>query len=296
MSRLVLGQTAPSAALPELYGRFVALGGNAFDTARWYPDELTLGRWLDGRRDRADLVVITKGGHPADGYTRSRIDRASIAADLAASLEALRIETIDLYLLHRDDESVRVGETLEWLNEHRAAGRIRAFGASNWTTARLAEAAAYAAAHGLEPFACSSPHLSLAAQHAPAWPGAVSAAAKASRAWYEETRLPVLAWSSLARGYFARTPATEDWTAAEMDRVYDAPDNRERRRRAERLGGELGLTATQVALAWVLGQPFPIFAVVGARTVAELEKSAAACAVRFSSDQRRWLAIDEPGA
>ena len=293
MSALVLGQTAPLVALAELYDRFVALGGNAFDTARWYDAEPVLGRWLDGRPDRADLVVITKGGHPADGYTRSRIDRTSIANDLAASLEALRSGTVDLYLLHRDDESVPVGAILEWFNGHREAGRVRAFGASNWTTARLTEAAAYAAAHGLEPFASSSPHLSLAVQHAPAWPGAVSAADRASRAWYERSQLPVVAWSSLARGYFAHTPAIEDWSDADMERVYDAPDNRERRRRAGWVARELGRSPTQVALAWVLGQPFPTFAVMGARTSSELEESAAACAIELTPGQRRWLELDD---
>ena len=72
VSRLILGQSAAAEDLPALYDRFVELGGNAFETARWYPTEPVLGEWLAGRRDRDELFVITKGCHPAvqDGPPR----------------------------------------------------------------------------------------------------------------------------------------------------------------------------------------------------------------------------------
>ena len=66
VSRIVLGRVVPRPrTCRTLYDRFVELGGNAFETARWYPTEPALGRWLAGRADRAELFVITKGCHPA---------------------------------------------------------------------------------------------------------------------------------------------------------------------------------------------------------------------------------------
>ena len=86
ISRIVLGMSAAPDELPALYDRFVELGGNAFETARWYPAEPTLGAWLAGRSDRDELVIIGKAGHPArrrtarHGSTRPRSGRTSSRA------------------------------------------------------------------------------------------------------------------------------------------------------------------------------------------------------------------------
>lgn len=300
ISRIVLGMSAAPEELPPLYDRFVELGGNAFETARWYPAEPVLGEWLADRSDRDDLVVIGKGCHPAFQDGPPRVTPADIEADLAVSLESLRTERIDLYVLHRDDPTVPVGELVTALAEHRAAGRIGATSGSNWSTDRLAEANAWASTRGLPGFDASSPNLSLAVPTRPPWQGCLTAGDPASLAWYERTQLPLFAWASLARGYFSAQPVDgaavrrhgmipldQDIDAAA---AFDSPANRERRERARILAGELGVTANQVALAWVLSQPFPTWAVIGARTIAELEESAAAADLELSSDQVRWLA------
>ncbi|MEZ4634705.1 MAG: aldo/keto reductase [Caldilineaceae bacterium] len=77
--------------------------------------------------------------------------------DLHDSLARLQVDFVDLYLLHRDNPAVPVGPIVEVLNEHHKAGKIGAFGGSNWSPARIAEANAYAAANGLKPFVASSP-------------------------------------------------------------------------------------------------------------------------------------------
>ena len=113
------------------------LGYRHVDTARiygaWAPggdgaSEKTLGAWMESRGMREKFVVSTKGAHPDLATMHiSRIAPADIAADVAASLDALRTDYIDTYWLHRDDPSVPVGEILGALNEHLAAGRIRAY-------------------------------------------------------------------------------------------------------------------------------------------------------------------------
>ncbi|MGZ8501688.1 MAG: aldo/keto reductase [Candidatus Limnocylindrales bacterium] len=303
ISRIVLGMSASPEELPPLYDRFVELGGNAFETARWYPNEPVLGEWLAGRSDRDDLVVIGKGAHPSSQDGPPRVTPAGIADDLAVSLETLRTDRIELFELHRDDPAVPVGEIMAALAEHRAAGRIGATSGSNWSTDRLTEANAWAAAHGLPPFDAASPNLSLAVPTRPPWPGCLTAGDPASLAWYARTQLPLFAWAPLARGYFtaepvdvapirrhAMIPLDQDIDAAA---AFDSPTNRERRERARTLATELGWNANQVALAWVLNQPFPTWAIVGVRTVAQLEECVAAADLELSPGQVRWLATGD---
>ncbi len=300
VSRLILGQSAPAEVLPDLYDRFVELGGNGFEAARWYPTEPVLGRWLAGRSDRAELFVATKGCHPAVQDGPPRVNPEAIRKDLTESLGRLGIDRLGLFLLHRDDETVPVGEIMTALAEERAAGRFGAAGGSNWTTSRLEEANDWALANGVPPFEVGSPNLALALATRPPWSGCVVAGDPASLAWYTEHQLPLLAWSSLARAYFVEGAAAAaqgttfgagaravDIAATE---AFDSPGNRERRQRARALGRELGFTANQVALAWVLNQPFPTRAIVGVRTIPELEEAAAAADLRLSAEQVRWLA------
>ena len=304
VSRVILGQSALPEDLPALYDRFVELGGNAFETARWYPTEPILGRWLATRTDRRELFVITKGCHPAIQDGPPRVNPDAIRTDLGESLERLGSDRVDLYLLHRDDESVPVGEIMTALAEHRAAGRIGATGGSNWTTARLTEANDWARAHEVPPFDVASPNLALALATRPPWAGCVVAGDPESLTWYTASQLPLLAWSALARAYFVEGSAgTAQATAFGADAravdvaataAFESPANRERRERARAVGRQLGLKANQVALAWVLNQPFPTRAIIGVRTIPELEEAAAVADYRLTPDQVRWLADGQP--
>src|SRR5690606_33885185 len=130
------------------------------------------------------VVIVTKGAHP--NLDRVRVTPHDITSDLFDSLARLKTDTIDMYLLHRDDPSVPVGPIMEVLNEHHAAGRIRSFGGPSWAVARLREAAAYAEKHDLVPFVASSPQFSLAVQREAPWRGCITVAGPetaAARAW-----------------------------------------------------------------------------------------------------------------
>ena len=208
LSRLALGTLGFSLRTRDrdyaLFDAWLEAGGTVIDTAHVYEDgdaERVLGRWLadrPGARER--IVLVTKGAHP-DG-DRRRVTPDDIAADLRDSMERLG-GPVDLYLLHRDDPDVEVGEIVDALDAHRRAGEIRAFGVSNWTLPRIEEANAYAAARGVAGIACNSPHLSLAVQNEPPWAGCLSATDAESRAWHARTGLPLLAWSAQAGGFFA---------------------------------------------------------------------------------------------
>jgi aryl-alcohol dehydrogenase-like predicted oxidoreductase len=298
VSRLILGSGGFGTLQPpwsEMLDAFVAAGGNAFDTAYSYgrgESERQLGTWLAARGHHEDLVVVTKGAHHLPDGTQ-RVTPEAIDEELPESLRRLGIETIDLYLLHRDDPTKPVGPIVECLNRHLAAGRIKAFGASNWTIARFEEANAYAAAHGLVGFAVSSPNLALAVTNEPMWPNCVSVAGdRDALAWFARTQTTLLAWSSGASGFFSGRYTPEGKENPEVVRVYYRPDNWQRLDRARELAAAKRVTPTQVALAWVLSQPFPTFALVGPRTREELDDCLGAAALDLTPDEVAWLNLE----
>jgi aryl-alcohol dehydrogenase-like predicted oxidoreductase len=136
LSRLALGTIGFSPATRDrdfaVLDAWVEAGGTAIDTAHVYEDgdaERLIGLWLSERPGvRERLVIETKGAHP-DG-DRKRVTPADIASDLSESIERLG-GPVDLYLLHRDDPAVAVGELIDALDAHRRAGEIRAYGVSN---------------------------------------------------------------------------------------------------------------------------------------------------------------------
>ena len=133
-------------------------GCNTFDTAHVYgggDNERSVGRWVHERGVRDQVVILGKGAH--HNQDRQRVTPFDITSDLHDSLARFQFDYIDLYLLHRDDPSQPVGPIVEILNEHKRAGKIHAFGGSNWSVSRIQAANAYAAdawpggVHGQQP-------------------------------------------------------------------------------------------------------------------------------------------------
>src|SRR3546814_16994332 len=102
-------------------------------------------------------------------------------------------------MLHRDNPDGPVGECVDALDRLARAGRMRVFGGSNWTTARIDAANAYADAHGRQRFAAVSNQVSLAEMLEPVWARCISASAEARLGWHRRTGIPAFACSSPAR-------------------------------------------------------------------------------------------------
>ncbi len=303
ISRLVQGTVMISPKDAErsfaLLDGVFAQGCTTFDTAHGYgagESERALGAWIASRGVRDEVVILTKGAH--HNRDRQRVTPFDITADLHDSLVRLKTDFIDLYLLHRDDPTVAAGEIVEVLNAHHRAGKIGAFGGSNWSVARIQEANAYAKEHGLQPFVASSPNFSLAVQTRSPWENCVSIsgpAAKAERDWYAVTKMPLFTWSSLAGGFFSGRFNRDnlDGFSAELDvmcvEVYCTEDNFRRYDRVETLARERGVTVPQVATAFVLSQPLNIFAIVGCNTPAEFAANTAAVELTLTPDELAWL-------
>ena len=153
-----------------------SLGINALDLANVYgggDSERAVGKWMEERGNREEIYILTKGAHP--NRDRARVTPYDIAADIMDSLVRLRTDYIDAYLLHRDDVTKPVGPIMDCLHEHLTAGRIRAFGGSNWTHGRIKEANAYAAEKNQTPMTVSSPNYGVCEQVEDPWgPGCVT--------------------------------------------------------------------------------------------------------------------------
>jgi aryl-alcohol dehydrogenase-like predicted oxidoreductase len=309
ISRLVQGTVMINSAELEwsfaLLDEIFALGCTTFDTAHGYGQgdcERTVGRWVNERGLREQVVIIGKGAH--HNQDRQRVTPFDITADIYDSLARFKFDHIDLYLLHRDDPGVPVGPIVEVLNEHLAAGRIHVFGGSNWTPERIQAANEYAAAHGLVPFAASSPNFSLAEQVREPWPNCISISGpqgEAVRAWYGQNEMPLFTWSSLAGGFFSGRFTRDNLDSFEtyLDKLcvesYCYEDNFKRLDRARQLAEEKGLTLPQVALAYVLSQPLNIFALVGCQSGAEFKANMEASQVRLTPAEIAWLELKSEG-
>jgi aryl-alcohol dehydrogenase-like predicted oxidoreductase len=259
-------------------------------------NERTVGRWVNDRGIRNKVVIIGKGAH--HNPDRNRVTPWDITADIHDSLARFKFDYIDLYLLHRDDPTQPVGPIVETLNEHRAAGRIRAFGGSNWTHQRIQEANEYALAHGLTPFIASSPNFSLAEQLQEPWPNCITISGPAgaeAREWYTREGLALFTWSSLAGGFFSGRFTRDnlnqftdnyDKLAAQC---YCSEDNFRRLDRAQELAAERGATVAQIALAYVLNQPANIFALTAGANDDEIRANAEAGEIVLSPEEIAWL-------
>jgi len=275
------------------------LGGTTFDTAHGYGNgdvERTMGRWMKARGNRDQVVILGKGAH--HNQDRQRVTPYDITADLHDSLARMQTDYIDLYVLHRDDPSQPVGPIIETLNEHKAACRIHAFGGSNWSTARLQEANAYAQAHGLTPFVVSSPNFSLAVQRKAPWPNCVSISgpeAAEERAWYADHNTPLFTWSSLAGGFFSGRFNRDNLDSFDtyLDKLcvecYCTESNFQRLDRVRELADERGLTIPQVATAYVMSYPLNIFPLVGCNTAQEFKANLEASEMRLTPAEIAWL-------
>lgn len=284
----------------ELLDSIFEQGCTTFDTAHGYgqgANERTVGQWINSRGIRDQVVVIGKGAHHSQD--RRRVTPFDITADIHDSLARFKFDSIDLYLLHRDDPDVPVGPIVEVLNEHLRAGRIRAFGGSNWSHVRIQEANAYAQAHGLVSFVASSPNFSLAEQVKEPWENCISISTnKAARNWYQHEQMPVFAWSSLAGGFFSGRFTRDNlhtfddyWDKTSVE-AYCYENNFKRLDRARELAEELGVSIPQVAMAYVMSQPLNIFALVGCNSGEEFRANIAAMNLKLPPETLAWLELN----
>jgi aryl-alcohol dehydrogenase-like predicted oxidoreductase len=144
----VFGWTIDEKRSIELLNAFVGAGFNFIDTAdvysTWVPghqggeSEAIIGNWMKSRGNRASVVIATKVGMEMRG--QKGLSKAHVLASVEGSLQRLQTDYIDLYQSHKADPETPIEETLAVYAELIAAGKVRAIGASNYTTAQLSAA------------------------------------------------------------------------------------------------------------------------------------------------------------
>lgn len=209
-SRILLGTAYFGDGISEqdaflMMDKFRELGGTHIDTARLYANGISeeiVGSWMLSRGAH-EMLVSSKGGYyDMDMGEKPRITEADIRFDLDCSLNALKSDTIDFYWLHRDDENKGVDEIIYFMNALVKEGKIKKFGASNWTSKRIFEANKYAKEKGLMGFSASQIRFN------PAYcigerTGLIGMDFDEFE-FYKKNNMPVVAYSSQAKGFFSK--------------------------------------------------------------------------------------------
>ncbi len=263
--------------LPEAESRpfiqhALEMGINFFDTSNMYSlgvSEAILGRALKDMVKRDQAVVATKVYWPmGEGPNERGLSRKHILSAADASLRRLGMDYIDLYYIHRWDYETPIEETLETLNDLVRAGKVRYLGASSMFAWQFAKSLYLADLHGWSRFVAMQNHYNLV--------------------YREEERemiplcidqgIAVVPWSPLARGFLSgnrKAGSQGDTTRAKSDQMgqdfYNRPAEYQILDRVERLAGEKGVTAAQIALAWILHKPAVTAPIIGAASALSIQ-------------------------
>jgi aryl-alcohol dehydrogenase-like predicted oxidoreductase len=262
--------------------RALDAGINFIDTADVYSrgeSEEIVGKALaDGRRD--NVVLATKfHGAMGDDPNAAGNSRRWIFREVEASLKRLQTDWIDLYQAHRWDPWTDHEETLGALSDLVAQGKVRYIGSSTYPAAQVVKAQWVARERGTQRFVCEQPPYSILAR------GIEADLLPTCR----ELAMGVIAWSPLAGGWLSGRwrKGADDLTsrrAAMIPQRYDLsiPANQAKLEAADALGqlaDDAGISLIHMALAFVLRHPAVTAAIIGPRTMAQLESQLAAADV-----------------
>ena len=289
----VFGWTVDEATSFSLLDAWVDAGMNFIDTAdvysRWVPghsggeSETVIGKWLmkSGKRDK--IVLATKVGKDM-GDGKVGLAPAYIRSAVEASLKRLQTDVIDLYQSHDDDTTVPLADTLGAYADLIKAGKVRAIGASNFTAARLGEALAVSAQHGLPRYECLQPLYNL--MERPAFEAELEAVCV-------QHGVGVITFFALASGFLsgkyrseadlgksARGQGVKKYLTPRGLRVLDALDAVAKR---------LNATPAQVAIAWQTARPSVTAPIASATSLTQLADLVAAARLALDADAIRTL-------
>jgi aryl-alcohol dehydrogenase-like predicted oxidoreductase len=279
--------------------RALDAGINFVDTADVYSrgeSETILGKALVGRRDH--VVVATKANGPmGDDPNERGNSRRWIIHEVEQSLRRLGTDWIDLYQMHRPDPQTDIAETLSALSDLVHQGKIRAFGCSTFPAERIVEAHWAAERHGLERFRTEQPPYSIF----------VRAIERSVLPTVQKYGMGALVWSPLASGWLTgryRADTKVDLTVgrpAARPAAFD-PANPENRRRValveelEKIAAGAGISLTHLAIAFTLAHPAVTSAILGPRTMEQLDDLIAGAEVTLSDDVLDAIdAVNPPG-
>jgi aryl-alcohol dehydrogenase-like predicted oxidoreductase len=265
--------------------RALDAGINFVDTADVYSageSERIVGEALKGRRD--DVVIATKFFMPmGDGVNRRGGSRKWIMRAVEDSLQRLQTDYIDLYQVHRPSPDTDVEETLGALSDLVHQGKVRMIGSSSYSGSEIVEAQRVADARGLERFRTEQPPYSILVR------GIEEDVLPAAR----RHGMGILTYSPLAGGWLSgrwrantdTAPTSSARPSARFD--MSSPANQRKLEVVEQLAllaDEAGLPLISLAIAFVMRHPAVTSAIIGPRTMEQLESQLPAADVTLSDD------------
>jgi aryl-alcohol dehydrogenase (NADP+) len=274
--------------------RALDAGINFFDTADVYSigeSERITGKLLRHFGvNRENVIVATKvNGQMSDDINDRGLSRKHILDSIDNSLERLQMDCVELYQIHRWDYNTPIEETMEALNDVIRAGKARYIGASSMFAWQFAKAQYTAQGRGWSRFVSMQNHYNLV--------------------YREEERemiphcvdqgIGLIPWSPMARGFFAGDrkrggggETTRSNTDPFADNLYFREEDFVVADRAAEVAGERGVTASQIALAWVLSKPYITSPIIGATKIDHLDQAIAALDIQLTEDEVKRL--EEP--
>ena len=286
----------------KLWDHWIDVGGNIFDTAYTYGGgnhEKVFGEWLKQNNIREQIVILGKGAHTPN------CNPEAITSQLNESLERMNTDYVDIYIMHRDNDEYNVDEFVDVLNQEKDKGRIKVFGGSNWTLDRFKKANEWAKNNNKYEMSILNNNLALAKMINPLWSGCLSSNDDDILSYLDHTKKSHMSWSSQARGYFLDDEITKkieekitldesSWRAPGEHSsgpisCYESEDNRERKKRAMKLATKKDCSAHNIAASWTINQSFPSFALIGPRTVEELDTTLPCLDIELTKEEINWL-------
>ncbi|HEY8317833.1 MAG TPA: aldo/keto reductase [Amnibacterium sp.] len=297
LGTMTFGDEADEETSGRIIEAFIEAGGNFLDTADVYSkgiSEQVIGRWLASHAtDAEQLVIATKGRFPmGPGANDYGASRRHLRDALDSSLARLGVDFVDLYQIHAFDALTPLEETLRFLNDAITAGKIGAYGFSNFTGWQLTKAAWIAKVHGWAPPVTLQPQYSLLVRgiEHEIVPAALDQA------------IGLLPWSPLAGGWLTgkyqrdAVPTGATRLGTNPDRGMEAygPRNEDEHTwrvldAVEQVADATGATQAAVALAWLDAQPGVTSTILGARTVEQLQQNLAAVELALDDAQLATL-------
>ena len=276
----VFGWSADEYESEGVLNAYTELGGNFIDTADVYSEwaeghvggesETVLGNWMRERKNRDDMIIATK---VAKLTTRAGLSRANIIAACDDSLRRLKTDYIDLYYAHEDDQSVDLLETLSAFSELQQAGKIRYAAASNYSGARLLEAAEVSRSNNLTEYVAVQNHYNLLEreEYETDTRPAVEALGMSSLPYFGLARgflsgkyQPGVEINSVRASGVTKYLNAEGWAVVErLQRLADHHSTDGRK-----------VHVSAIALAWLRQQPTVAAPIASARTVDQLRQFA----------------------
>ena len=275
------------------YVRSLELGINFFDTANVYSDgssEEILGRAVRDLAKRDELVIATKvHGRMHSDVNGAGLSRKAVMTEIDASLRRLGMDYVDLYQIHRWDNTTPIEETLEALHDVVKAGKARYIGASSMYAWQFCKALHVAEKHGWTRFVSMQNHYNMLYREEEREMMGLCAA----------EGVGVIPWSPLARGRLARPWETEPTTSrAETDQfgktLYNRMEDTDKRviEAVGTIAQAHGVPRAQIALAWLLAKPGVTAPIVGATKPHHLDDAVAALDIELTADE--MAALEQP--